>query len=95
MNFSEQWAMTGHVKRPSGPQVVHRCPKVCLTDFKHYALKSGMSVRRSLLRLTLTGNFRRLRHQWCDERRKWRTEWNDIVFTDESRFCMQHHGGWI
>lgn len=57
--------------------------------------QSGMSARRPLLRLPLTGNHRRLRRQWCDERRTWTTEWNDIVFTDESRFCLQHHDGRI
>ncbi|GFW49849.1 transposable element Tcb1 transposase [Trichonephila clavipes] len=33
--------------------------------------QSGMSVRRPLLRLPLTGNHRRLRRQWCDERQTW------------------------
>ncbi|GFU65903.1 transposable element Tcb1 transposase [Trichonephila clavipes] len=47
-----------------------------------------MSARRPLLHLPLTGTHRRLRRQWCDER-------NDIVFTDESRFCLQHHDGRI
>ncbi|GFV82486.1 hypothetical protein TNCV_3982762 [Trichonephila clavipes] len=50
-----------------------------------------MSARRSLLRLPLTGNHRRLRSQWCNERWTWTTEWNDIVFTDESCFYLQHH----
>ncbi|GFS61476.1 transposable element Tcb1 transposase [Trichonephila clavipes] len=36
--------------------------------------KSGMSAKRPLLRLTLTGNHRHLRRQWCDERRTWTTE---------------------
>ena len=57
--------------------------------------QSGMSARRPLLRLPLSQNHRRLRRQWCDERRTWRTEWNDIVFTDESRFCLQRHDGRI
>ncbi|GFS79498.1 transposable element Tc3 transposase [Trichonephila clavipes] len=52
-----------------------------------------MSARRSLLRLPLTGNHRCLRRHWCDERRTWTTEWNDIVFSDEYRFCLQHHDG--
>ncbi|GFT07769.1 transposable element Tcb1 transposase [Trichonephila clavipes] len=45
----------------------------------------GMSARRTLLRLSLTGNHRRLRGQWCVERWTWTMEWNDIVFTDEFR----------
>ncbi|GFV77300.1 transposable element Tcb1 transposase [Trichonephila clavipes] len=56
---------------------------------------SGMSARCPLLRLPLNGNPRRLHCQSCDERQTWTTEWNDIVFTDESRFCLQHHGGQI
>ncbi|GFV56745.1 transposable element Tcb1 transposase [Trichonephila clavipes] len=51
--------------------------------------KSGLSARRQ------TQNHRRLRHQWCDERRIWVAEWNEVVFTDESRICLQHHDGQI
>ncbi|GFT73139.1 transposable element Tcb1 transposase [Trichonephila clavipes] len=25
----------------------------------------------------------------------WVAEWNEVVFTDESRICLQHHDGWI
>ncbi|KFM67390.1 Transposable element Tc1 transposase, partial [Stegodyphus mimosarum] len=57
--------------------------------------QSDLSARRPLLRLPLTQNHRRLRRQWCDERRMWTAEWNEIVFTDESRFCLQHHDGLI
>lgn len=57
--------------------------------------QSGLSARRPLLRLPLTQNHRRLRRQWCDDRRMWTAEWNDVVFTDESRFCLQHHDGRI
>ncbi|GFU39163.1 transposable element Tcb1 transposase [Trichonephila clavipes] len=51
----------------------------------------GLPARRSLLGLPLTQNHRRLRHQWCDERRMWAAEWNEVVFTDKSRICPQHH----
>ncbi|GFS54680.1 transposable element Tcb1 transposase [Trichonephila clavipes] len=34
--------------------------------------QSGLSARRPLLGLLLTQNHRRLRRQWCDERRMWR-----------------------
>ncbi|GFY24333.1 transposable element Tcb1 transposase [Trichonephila clavipes] len=56
---------------------------------------SGLSARRPLLGLPLTLNHRHLRHQWCDERRTWAAEWNEVVFTDESRICLQHHDGRI
>ncbi|GFW81011.1 transposable element Tcb1 transposase [Trichonephila clavipes] len=25
----------------------------------------------------------------------WVEEWNEVVFTDESRICLQHHDGWF
>ncbi|GFS54645.1 uncharacterized protein TNCV_2749351 [Trichonephila clavipes] len=43
--------------------------------------QSGLSARRPLLGLHLTQNHRHLRHQWCDERRMWVAEWNEVVFT--------------
>ncbi|GFU25164.1 transposable element Tcb1 transposase [Trichonephila clavipes] len=57
--------------------------------------QSSLSTRRPLLGLHLTQNHRRLRHQWCDERRMWGVEWKEVVFTDESRICLQHHDGRI
>ncbi|GFT77922.1 transposable element Tc1 transposase [Trichonephila clavipes] len=53
--------------------------------------QSGLSARRPLLGLLLTQNHRRLRRQWCDERRMWVAEWNEVVFTDDSRICLKHH----
>ncbi|GFT22854.1 transposable element Tcb1 transposase [Trichonephila clavipes] len=56
---------------------------------------SGLSARCLLLGLPLTQNHRRLRRQWCNERRMWVAEWNEVFFTDESRICLQHHVGRI
>ncbi|GFY11792.1 transposable element Tcb1 transposase [Trichonephila clavipes] len=58
-------------------------------------LQQWSSAKRPLLGLPLTQNHRRLRRQWCDERRMWAVEWNEVVFTDESRICLQHHNGRI
>ncbi|GFX78794.1 transposable element Tcb1 transposase [Trichonephila clavipes] len=57
--------------------------------------QSGLSARRPLIGLLLTLNHRRLRCQWCDERRMWVAEWNEVIFTDESRICLQHHDGLV
>ncbi|GFT02915.1 transposable element Tcb1 transposase [Trichonephila clavipes] len=57
--------------------------------------QSGQSARLTLLGLLLTQNHRCLRRQWCDERRMWVVEWNEVVFTDESRICLQHRDGRI
>ncbi|GFV78700.1 transposable element Tcb1 transposase [Trichonephila clavipes] len=60
-----------------------------------YLQQSGLCTRRPLLGLPFTQSHRRLRRQWCVERRMWTTEWNEVVFTDESRICLQHHDGRI
>ncbi|GFX90203.1 transposable element Tcb1 transposase [Trichonephila clavipes] len=62
---------------------------------RRWLQQSGLSARRPLLCLPLTQNHKRLRCQWCDERRMWAAEWNEVVFTDESRICLQHHDGRI
>ncbi|GFS68712.1 transposable element Tcb1 transposase [Trichonephila clavipes] len=58
-------------------------------------LQSGLSVRRPLLCLPLPQNHRRLHREWCEEKRMWAAEWNEVVFTNESRICLQHHDGRI
>ncbi|GFW92558.1 transposable element Tcb1 transposase [Trichonephila clavipes] len=57
--------------------------------------QSGLSARRPLFGLPLMQNHRRFRRQLCDERRMWVAEWNEFVFSDESRICLQHHDGRI
>ncbi|GFT42112.1 transposable element Tcb1 transposase [Trichonephila clavipes] len=56
---------------------------------------TSLEDRLPLLGLLLTQKHRRLRRQWCDERRIWVAEWNEVVFTDESRICLKHHDGRI
>ncbi|GFV64962.1 transposable element Tcb1 transposase [Trichonephila clavipes] len=68
-----------------------RCP---LVPFDAVFRRVEMSARRPL-RLPLTGHHRNLRRNLYDELQKWTKIWNDIVFTDESRFCLQHHDGRI
>ncbi|GFV66100.1 transposable element Tcb1 transposase [Trichonephila clavipes] len=50
--------------------------------------QSGLSTRCPLLGLPFTQNHRRLHRQWCDKRRMWAAEWNEVVFTDESRSTL-------
>ncbi|GFU73855.1 transposable element Tcb1 transposase [Trichonephila clavipes] len=57
--------------------------------------QSGLSARRPLLGLPLTQSQKCLCRQWCDERRTWAAEWNEVVFTDESRIFLQNHDCWI
>ncbi|GFV00394.1 transposable element Tcb1 transposase [Trichonephila clavipes] len=68
---------------------------VTARTIRRHLQQSGLSARRPLLGLPLTQNHRCLRRQWCDEIRMWAAEWNEVVFTDESRICLQHHDGRI
>ncbi|GFS94130.1 transposable element Tc1 transposase [Trichonephila clavipes] len=58
------------------------------------------SIRRRLLRariplyrITLTQNHRHLRLQWANVHWSWRADWQQVVFSDESRFNLWHHEG--
>ncbi|GFV08308.1 transposable element Tcb1 transposase [Trichonephila clavipes] len=73
--------------------VTHHSVSAC--TIRHRLQQSGIFARRPFLGLPLTQNHRRLRRQWCDERRMLEAEWNEVVFTDESRICLQHHDGRI
>ncbi|GFV31147.1 transposable element Tcb1 transposase [Trichonephila clavipes] len=66
---------------------------VSALPIRRHSQQSGPTRRRPLLGLPLTKNHRRLHRQWCDERRMWAAEWNEVVFTDESRIYLQHHDG--
>ncbi|GFV84561.1 transposable element Tc1 transposase [Trichonephila clavipes] len=68
---------------------------VSARTIRHRLHQSGLSARRPLLGLPFTQSHSRLCHQWCDERRMWVAKWNEVVFTDESRICLQHHNGQI
>ncbi|GFT30868.1 transposable element Tcb1 transposase [Trichonephila clavipes] len=76
-----------------GRIVVYR---YCRLSFREIGSRqSDLSARRPLLGLPSTQNHRRLRRQWCDERRMWVAKWNEVFFTDESRIYLKHHGGRI
>ncbi|GFX79629.1 transposable element Tcb1 transposase [Trichonephila clavipes] len=47
---------------------------VSARTIRRYLQQSGLSARHPLLALPLTQNHRRLRLQWCDERRMWVAE---------------------
>ncbi|GFV24169.1 transposable element Tcb1 transposase [Trichonephila clavipes] len=73
--------------------VMHHSIQCLRIPFDAILQQSGLSAKRPLLGLPLTQNHRRLRRQWCDERRMWVAEWNEVVFTKESRICLQPHDG--
>ncbi|GFX66712.1 transposable element Tcb1 transposase [Trichonephila clavipes] len=81
-------------------QLYRSHPPQCTTSLSKRTIRrrlqqSGLSARRPLLGLPLTQSHRRPRRQLCDKRRMWTAEWNEVVFTDESRISLQHHDGRI
>ncbi|GFY23875.1 transposable element Tcb1 transposase [Trichonephila clavipes] len=87
----DRWIQEGMTDRRGRSQ-----PLQCTTSREDRKIMrmalSGLSARRQLLGLPFTQNHR---HQWCDERRMWVAEWNEVVCIGESRICLQHHDGRI
>ncbi|GFW86733.1 transposable element Tcb1 transposase [Trichonephila clavipes] len=71
--------ISSHVRR-NQTTVVRICDS-CMQEVSAHTIRrrlqqSGQSARRSLHGLPLMQNHRRLRRQWCDERKMWEAEWN-------------------
>ncbi|PSN31409.1 hypothetical protein C0J52_25475 [Blattella germanica] len=58
-------------------------------------LRAGLVARMPLRRFPLSRDHQRLKLQWVRERRHWRAEWQNVVFSDESRFNMSYNDGRI
>lgn len=55
----------------------------------------GLMSYRPHLVLPLTAAHKRQRLVWCRERLQWDEEWHQVVFSDESRFCLGMSDGRI
>ncbi|KFM57547.1 Transposable element Tcb2 transposase, partial [Stegodyphus mimosarum] len=51
-------------------------------------VERGLHSRRPLRRLPLTPQHRRQSLEWCRTKAMWMTEWRNVVFSDELRFCL-------
>ena len=56
-------------------------------------LRAGLVTRLPLRRLPLPSDQQRLRLQWAREHSHWRTDWRNVVFSDESRFRISYNFG--
>ncbi|GFW45345.1 transposable element Tc1 transposase [Trichonephila clavipes] len=95
MRICDRWIQEGTMDRRGRSHPLQCTTSLSARTIRRRLQQIGLSARRPLLGLPLTQSHRRLRRQWCDERRMWVTEWNKGVFTDESRICLQHHDGRI
>ena len=58
-------------------------------------LRAGLVACVPLRRLQLSRDHQRPRLQWARERRHWRAEWRNVMFSCESRFNMSYNDGRI
>ncbi|GFV57029.1 transposable element Tcb2 transposase [Trichonephila clavipes] len=68
---------------------------LCASSIRRRLLQRGLRTRIPLYRIPLTQNHRSLRLQWANVHRSWRADWQQVVFSDESRFNLWHHDGRI
>ncbi|GFV35032.1 transposable element Tc1 transposase [Trichonephila clavipes] len=68
---------------------------LCASSIRGRLLQRGLHTRIPLYRIPLTQNHRHLRLQWANVHRSWRADWQQVVFSDESRLNLWHHDGRI
>ncbi|GFV46179.1 transposable element Tc1 transposase [Trichonephila clavipes] len=68
---------------------------LCASSIRRRLLQRGLRARIPLYRIPLTQNHRRLRLHWANVHRSWRADWQQVVFSDKSRFSLWHHDGRI
>ncbi|GFT43944.1 transposable element Tc1 transposase [Trichonephila clavipes] len=66
---------------------------LCASSIRRRLLQRGLRARIPLYRIPLTQNHRRLRLHWANVHRSWRADWQQVVFSDKSRFHLWHHDG--
>ncbi|GFW31396.1 transposable element Tc1 transposase [Trichonephila clavipes] len=58
---------------------------LCASSIRRRLLQHGLHARIPLYRIP----------QWVNVHRSWRADWQQVVFSDESRFNLWHHDGRI
>ncbi|GFX90755.1 transposable element Tcb2 transposase [Trichonephila clavipes] len=61
---------------------------LCASSIRRRLLQRGLRARIPLYRISLTQNHRRLRLHWANVHRSWRADWQQVVFSDKSRFNL-------
>ncbi|GFV55317.1 transposable element Tc1 transposase [Trichonephila clavipes] len=74
---------------------VSLCVSLCASSIWRRLLQRGLRARIPLYWIPLTQNHRHLRLHWANVHRSGRADWQQVVFSDKSRFNLCHHGGRI
>lgn len=67
--------------------------RVSMSTIYRRILSFGLRSYRPYFRLPMTRQHKAARLQWSQERQNWDHEWEEIIFSDESRFCLHHSDG--
>ncbi|GFV61600.1 transposable element Tcb1 transposase [Trichonephila clavipes] len=97
MRVSKQWTDEGRTARKSGSGARNvtsapddrRLVRMAQTD------RTASSRQLAAHWIPLTQNHRHLQLQWANVHRSWRADWQQVIFSDESRFNLWHHDGRI
>ncbi|GFV24961.1 transposable element Tc1 transposase [Trichonephila clavipes] len=68
---------------------------LCASSIRRRLLPRGLRARIPLYRILLTQNHHHLRLHWANVHRSRRADWQQVVFSDKSRFNLWHHDGRI
>jgi len=63
------------------------------TTVRNYLHEEGYYSRVALRKPYVSEKNRQKRLKWCKERKNWITEWNNIIWSDESRYTLHQSDG--
>ena len=67
---------------------------LCVQTVRNRLRQYGLRSRKPAKKPRMNDGHRQARFQWARAHRAWtRAQWRDILFTDESRFCLDHTDG--
>ena len=70
--------------------------RICAQTVRNWLRSGGLRSRRPYRGLPLTVDRRRRRLVWARQHRDWmQGMWNQVLFSDESRFRVSNNGGWV
>ena len=81
------------VSRLSGEWVQACGMSISVRTATRRAVMAGLSARRPAQRIPLSPTHKDRRKQWCLEHVSWTSEWDGVLWTDESRFCLDFADG--
>ena len=71
-------------------------PSISAQTVRNRLREAGLRACRPVVRQVLTRHHRQQRRLWAQTHRRWtRQDWQKVLFTDESRFCLTRGDGRI